>query len=335
MAFGATVFHAAKNRNDPFTLTVRGVCVLLAVPPLIRDAEWIVVPCLFIGSIVCMAGLARGRSLPDFVVAAAAWPLAGLRGMPWLGRTLRSITGSGNAPAVIRTAIWSFLGLTVFGLLFASADALFAEWADAVVPDIESDMFVARFFVAIAVAGVTSGSGLPRPQPSRGSVVRRRPQAGAESLRVAGAGGPGRPPLPPLPRRAGGRVLRWSRLPPAHDRPDVRGLRAPGLRPADRRDRAHPAGGLGRLPQGVGRDARGPAVAARCPRPVVRAGAGRRRVRALPDEPLPGGLRVQPAPPARRLLRGLARTGRRRRHRRGDHAAGTVAPADGAAERGS
>ncbi|MFZ0140291.1 MAG: DUF4173 domain-containing protein, partial [Aeromicrobium sp.] len=70
-------------------------------------------------------------------------------------RTLRSITGSGNAPAVIRTAIWSLLGLIVFGLLFASADALFAEWADAVVPDIESDMFVARIFVAIAVAGIT------------------------------------------------------------------------------------------------------------------------------------------------------------------------------------
>jgi len=155
MAFGATVFYAAKNRNDPFTLTCAGVCVLLAVPTVMRDAEWIVVPCLFIGSIVCMAGLARGRSLPDFVVAAAAWPLAGLRGMPWLGRTLRSVTGSGNAPAVIRTAIWSLLGLTVFGLLFASADALFAEWADAVVPDIESDLFVARFFVTIAVAGVT------------------------------------------------------------------------------------------------------------------------------------------------------------------------------------
>ncbi len=155
MAFGATVFYAAKNRKDRFTLTCAGVCVLLAVPTLVRDAEWIVVPCLFIGSIVCMAGLARGRSLPDFVVAAAAWPLAGLRGMPWLGRTLRSITGSGNAPAVIRTAIWSLLGLTVFGLLFASADALFAEWADAVVPDIESDLFVARFFVTIAVAGIT------------------------------------------------------------------------------------------------------------------------------------------------------------------------------------
>ena len=155
MAFGATVFYAAKNRRDPFTLTCAAVCVLLAVPVVVRDAEWIAVPCLFIGSVVCMVGLARGRSLPDFVVAAASWPLAGLRGMPWLGRTLRSVTGSGNAPAVMRTAIWSFLGLVVFGLLFASADALFAEWAGAVVPDLRVDMFVARFFISVAVAGVT------------------------------------------------------------------------------------------------------------------------------------------------------------------------------------
>jgi signal transduction histidine kinase len=155
MAFGATVFYAAKNRRDPFTLACAVLCVLLTVPVVLRDADWVAVPCLFIGGIVCMAGLVRGRSMPDFVVAAAAWPLAGLRGMPWLGRTLRSITGTGHAPAVARTAIWSLLGLIVFGLLFASADALFAEWADAVVPDLRMDMFVARFFVAVAVAGVT------------------------------------------------------------------------------------------------------------------------------------------------------------------------------------
>lgn len=154
MAAGATVFYAAKNRRDPFTLTCAGLCVLLAVPVVLRDAQWIVVPCLFIGGLVCMAGLARGRSLPDFVVAAAAWPLAGLRGMPWLGRTLRSVTGNGNAPAVMRTSIWSLLGLTVFGLLFASADALFASWAGAVIPDLSIDLFVLRAFIAIAVGGV-------------------------------------------------------------------------------------------------------------------------------------------------------------------------------------
>lgn len=154
MAAGATVFYAAKNRRDPFTLACAGLCVLLSVPVVLRDAEWIVVPCLLVGGLLCMVGLARGRSLPDFAVAAVAWPLAGLRGMPWLGRTLRSITGNGNTPALMRTALWSLLGLTIFGLLFASADALFAEWADAVIPDLKIDMFVLRAFVAVAVGGV-------------------------------------------------------------------------------------------------------------------------------------------------------------------------------------
>ena len=324
MAFGATVFYAAKNRRDPFTLTCAGICVLLTLPVVVRDAEWIAVPCLFIGSIVCTAGLARGRSLPDFVVAAASWPLAGLRGMPWLGRTLRSITGTGHAPAVMRTAIWSLLGLIVFGLLFASADALFAEWADAVVPDLQMDMFVARFFVTVAVAGVTLAAAylaLNPPAVPMAAGGRRPVQSRYEWLAPVA--------LVDLvfldvPRGAGDGVLRRPRLPPAHHRPDVCGVRAPGLRPADRRDRADPAGGLGRVPQGVRRDGRGPALASWCPRPVVRAGPGRRRLGALPDAPLPGGLRLQPAPAARRRLRDLARPGRRRRHHRGHPAEGHV-----------
>ena len=148
------MLYAAKNRRDPFTLACAGMCVLLSVPVVVRDAEWIAVPCLLLGGLVCVAGVTRGRSLPDFVVAAISWPLSGLRGMPWLGRTLRSVTGNGNAPALLRTTLWSLLALVVFGLLFASADALFAEWADAIVPDLKMDMFVARTFTAVAVGGV-------------------------------------------------------------------------------------------------------------------------------------------------------------------------------------
>lgn len=154
IAAGATVFFAAKNRRDPFTLACAGLCVLLSVPVALRDADWIVVPCLLVGALLCAVGLARGRSLPDFVVSAAAGPLAGLRGMPWLGRTMRSVTGNGKTPALLRTALWSILGLTIFGLLFASADALFAEWAGAVIPDMSIDTFVLRAFVAVAVGGV-------------------------------------------------------------------------------------------------------------------------------------------------------------------------------------
>ena len=69
------------------------------------------------------------------MLAGLAWPLAGLRGLPWLGRTLR-ISPAGARGSAARTALWSVLGVVVFGLLFASADALFAEWVGAVVPDL-------------------------------------------------------------------------------------------------------------------------------------------------------------------------------------------------------
>jgi hypothetical protein len=87
-------------------------------------------------------------------VALVAWPLAALRGLPWLGRTARAVTGLGNGAALLRTAVWSLLGITVFALLFASADALFAEWVGAVVPDLGSADLTARVFVALGVGGV-------------------------------------------------------------------------------------------------------------------------------------------------------------------------------------
>jgi hypothetical protein len=86
------------------------------------------------------------------VAGAVAWPLSGLRGMPWLGRTLRAFGGGANAGAVTRTVALSVLGVVVFGLLFASADAIVGQWLGSVLPDIEDD-FVLRLFLTVAVGG--------------------------------------------------------------------------------------------------------------------------------------------------------------------------------------
>jgi two-component system, OmpR family, sensor histidine kinase BaeS len=154
LAAAAAVFVAAKNRRDPFTLTCAGLDAVLAVVPTVRAAEWIAVLCILAGGVLTVAGLVRGRTLPAFFLAGIALPLAGVRGFPWLGRSLRRLTGSGSAPAVIRTVVWSLLLVAVFGLLFASADALFAEWASVVLPDLEVEGFVLRTFVTVAVGGV-------------------------------------------------------------------------------------------------------------------------------------------------------------------------------------
>ena len=154
VAAAAVVFGFARDRRDPFTLACAGLCALLALVPMLRDAEWVAVLAVLTGGLLTVCGVTRGGTLPGFVLAAVALPLSGLRGLPWLGRTLAALTGLGHGAALLRTVVWSVLGLAVFGLLFASADALFAEWAAAVVPDLELGSFVLRAFVTVAVGGV-------------------------------------------------------------------------------------------------------------------------------------------------------------------------------------
>ena len=75
-----------------------------------------------------------------------------MRGLPWLGRTLRTFGGGSNSLAVIRTAVISVLALLVFGVLFASGDAIFGHWVSAVLPDVQGALLL-RIFVMLAVAG--------------------------------------------------------------------------------------------------------------------------------------------------------------------------------------
>jgi hypothetical protein len=171
LAAGAVLLAASRHRRDPFTSTSALVCVALSSVVALRDAEWIAMLCLLAGAGLCAVGLVRGRSVPAFVLGALAWPLAGLRGLPWLGRTVRIVTGLGSGAALLRTAVWSVLGVTVFALLFASADALFAEWAGAVVPDLGWDDAALRMFVAVAIGGIVLAGGylaLNPPDVERG-----------------------------------------------------------------------------------------------------------------------------------------------------------------------
>lgn len=158
LACGAAVLATAVHRRSPFTLACSALCALLAGTTVLRDAEWIVILCLLAGAVVFVAGLADGRTLPGFVLTALAWPLTALRGLSWFGRSLRPIGVAGRNGAALRTALLSVLGVVVFGLLFASADALFAEWADTVVPDLALGDFVLRAFVAVFVGGVVLGA---------------------------------------------------------------------------------------------------------------------------------------------------------------------------------
>jgi two-component system, OmpR family, sensor histidine kinase BaeS len=154
-AAGLTVAYAAAPRRDAFTLTCLGMAALCTLPVVLLDADWIGALCLLAGASATVAGVTRVRRFHEFLLAGLSWPLAGLRDLPWLGRTVRTLTGHGSAPRVLVTAFWSALAVLVFGLLFVSADAVVASWVDAVLPDLTLDSLVLRAFVAVAVAGPT------------------------------------------------------------------------------------------------------------------------------------------------------------------------------------
>ncbi|GAA3825346.1 DUF4153 domain-containing protein [Nocardioides panacisoli] len=164
---GAVPFAVARTRRDPFALACAVLAAALSAIVFLRAADWIGTLCVMAAAGLGMCGLTAARGLPGFVASAVSWPLSGLRGLSWLGRTLAQLTGLGQRAALVRTVVWSVLGLIVFGLLFASADALFAEWADAVLPDLSLDTFVLRLFLTVAVGGAVLAASYLALNPPR------------------------------------------------------------------------------------------------------------------------------------------------------------------------
>ena len=152
VASGALVLVLTRYRRSPFTWACAALAFGFALLPVLRDADWLAVLGLMASLVLVTAALTAGTTVPGMLAGAIAWPFAGLRGMPWLGRTMRAFTRGTNTAAVTRTIVLSLLGVLIFGLLFASGDAIFGHWVDAVLPDVQ-DMFALRLFLTVAIGG--------------------------------------------------------------------------------------------------------------------------------------------------------------------------------------
>ena len=177
LASGGLLLWLSRHKRSRFTWACAALATGLALVPTVRAAEWLVVLALLAGALLTTAALTEGRSVLGLALGAIAWPLAGLRGMGWLGRTVRALGAGSHSTAVVRTVVLSTVGVVVFGALFASGDAIFATWVSAVVPDVRGSL-VLRLFVAVAVAGIVLAAAylaLNPPNVER-SVVRRPAQ---------------------------------------------------------------------------------------------------------------------------------------------------------------
>ncbi|MGL5809137.1 MAG: DUF4153 domain-containing protein [Nocardioides sp.] len=158
---GAVVWRSSRRRHEPFTIGCAVLAALGIIPGLLRDADWIAVLCLLAGGLAMTAGITGARTFPGFVASFVSWPLSGLRGLGWLGDSLtaagtvlgRRLGGRASAAPLVRTVLWSVLGVLVFGALFASADPMLALWVRRILPEWSSAALVFRGFVAIAVGG--------------------------------------------------------------------------------------------------------------------------------------------------------------------------------------
>ena len=154
LAAGLLMWVVARHRRNPWTIGCAVLAALLASTAMIRDAGGVVPLMVLAGVVVAAAGTTLARTLLSVPASVAAWPASALRGLPLLGRTITATTKVSKLWPVLRTIGFSLVALALFGGLFASGDALFGSWAEALVPDLGWDTIVARTFVLALVAGV-------------------------------------------------------------------------------------------------------------------------------------------------------------------------------------
>jgi len=182
LAAGALMWWVARNRRNPWAVGCALLAALLTTTTMLRAAGGVVALSVLVGVVVAAAGLTLARTLLAIPASVAVWPLSALRGLPLLGRTITATSRVSNLWPVLRTAGISLVALALFGGLFASGDAVFGTWADAVIPDLGWDTIVLRTFVLVLVAGVVlTGAylALNPPEVADLSLPRSRPSAHA------------------------------------------------------------------------------------------------------------------------------------------------------------
>ena len=188
---------------------------------MIRDAGGVVPLVVLIGVVVAAAGTTLARTLLS--VPAERRRVAGIR-PAWAAaagahhhRHEPRCRSSGRS---LRTIGFSLVALALFGGLFASGDALFGSWAEALVPDLGWDTIVARTFVLVLVAGVAlTGAYLALNPPPVADVALPEGRRASPPLGVGRAGRHRRRPVrrrssSPRPRPCGA-ATSTSSAPPA------------------------------------------------------------------------------------------------------------------------
>ncbi|OLT33195.1 hypothetical protein BJF79_07905 [Actinomadura sp. CNU-125] len=157
-----------------FTLLALALVGTVAV----RDADWVVALAFLLAMPIASYAAAGGRSWVELIGGGLAYPLNGLRMLPWAARGVGGAASSGRGVTwpVIRTALIAAGLLLVFGALFAGADAAFGDLAAGLIPDVSGgNVFVYGFAFVATMLAALAGVNLAQAPPPLHLLARPRP----------------------------------------------------------------------------------------------------------------------------------------------------------------
>lgn len=127
---GLAAAPALRQRVNPWSVTFGALSYALVSVAVFRDADWLVAPLLLAGfGLAALAIAGTGKHWVGIVKGGLSVPLAAFH-VPWfVSGPLKRALGRGRIAPALAGAVLTVVLLLVFGSLFASADAVFSEYA--------------------------------------------------------------------------------------------------------------------------------------------------------------------------------------------------------------
>ncbi len=150
----AAAAPAMVRRRDVNDLATAALSIGLVAVVAVRDAAWVVVLCMLVAAWTGVVAVTSARSAPASALAPLTWAAGSVRAMPWVAKGFETLAGSrrGQLLGVVRSVGLTVGLLLVFGLLFASADRVFAS----LMPHVQADLLPGQLVVGALVALVAA-----------------------------------------------------------------------------------------------------------------------------------------------------------------------------------
>ncbi|MET8229124.1 DUF4173 domain-containing protein [Micromonospora sp. NPDC005298] len=151
----------------------------------VRAAGWLFALCLLAAAVTGTLAVTGGRSPLGILLASTMPPAATVRGLPWAASGLRTARAAGPGiqfGRIVNSLAISAGLLVLFGVLFSSADAVFADLVTGLLPNISIPGIIGWGFRVLLIGGPLLGAAylVSRPPDLEGL----RPEPGRPAHRL-------------------------------------------------------------------------------------------------------------------------------------------------------